>query len=62
LPRISIFRNSIDTDYFPYMNALAIDESIDTAHYAIPEGIEILDLNNPDHVIEWILAHAKVME
>lgn len=62
LPRISIFRNSIDTDYFPYMNALAIDESIDTAHYAIPEGIKILDLNNPDHVIEWILAHAKVME
>jgi len=62
LPRISIFRNSIDTDYFPYMNALAIDESIDTDHYAIPDGIEILDLNNPDHVIEWILAHAKVMK
>jgi molybdopterin-guanine dinucleotide biosynthesis protein B len=44
------------------MNALAIDESIDTANYTIPYGIDVLDLNNPDHVIEWILAHAKVME
>ena len=61
LPRISIFRGSIDTDYFPYMNALAIDESIDPAHYSIPEGIDLLDLNNPDLVSEWILAHAKVI-
>ncbi len=36
LPRISIFRSSIDTDYFPYMNALAIDDSIDPTHYSIP--------------------------
>lgn len=62
LPRISIFRSSIDTDYFPYMNALAIDESINTAHYVIPEGIDLLDLNNPDQVIKWILANAKVMK
>jgi molybdopterin-guanine dinucleotide biosynthesis adapter protein len=61
LPRISIFREQIDTDYFPYMNALAIDESIDPAHYTIPDGIDLLDLNNPDQVIEWILAHAKVV-
>ena len=62
LPRISIFRGSIDTDYFPYMNALAIDESIDPAHYSIPSEVDILDLNNPDQVIEWILQHAKVMK
>jgi molybdopterin-guanine dinucleotide biosynthesis protein B len=37
LPRISIFRGSIDTDYFPYMNALAIDESINLSHYSIPD-------------------------
>lgn len=62
LPRISIFRNQIDTDYFPYMNALAIDESINLNDYDLPGGIDVLDLNNPDQVIEWILTHAKVME
>jgi len=62
LPRISIFRGAIDTDYFPYMNALAIDESINIAEYDLPSGIDLLDLNNPDQVIEWILTHAKVMK
>lgn len=62
LPRISIFRGVIDTDYFPYMNALAIDDTIDISHYALPEGIDLLDLNDPDQVIEWILTHAKVLE
>jgi len=62
LPRISIFRGSIDTDYFPYMNALAIDESIDMAQYSLPEGIDLLDLNDPDQVIGWILTNAKVLE
>jgi len=59
LPRISIFRNAIDEGYFPYMNALAIDESIDIADYAIPEGVALLDLNDPDTVISWIMEHAK---
>ena len=44
------------------MNALAIDESIDPTHYSIPSEVDILDLNNPDQVIEWILQHAKVMK
>ncbi|DAB30873.1 MAG TPA: molybdopterin-guanine dinucleotide biosynthesis protein B [Sulfurimonas sp. UBA12504] len=59
LPRISVFRNALDEDYFPYMDALAIDESINTKMYALPEGIDILDLNNPDDVISWILNNAK---
>lgn len=59
LPRISVFRNSLDEDYFPYMDALAIDESINISEYALPEGIDILDLNNPDDVISWILKNAK---
>lgn len=62
LPRISIFRNEIDSDYFPYMNALAIDESIQIGDYAIPSNVDLLDLNNPYQVIEWILQHAKVIE
>lgn len=62
LPRISIFRGSIDEEYFPYMNALAIDESIDISEYPLPEEVDLLDLNNPDQVIDWILTHAKVIE
>ena len=59
LPRISIFRNSLDKDYFPYMNALAIDDSIKIGDYELPTDVEILDLNNPDNVISWILKNAK---
>ncbi len=59
LPRISIFRDSLDSDYFPYMNALAIDESINVADYNLSKDVDILDLNNPDEVISWILKNAK---
>ncbi len=59
LPRISIFRNSLDSDYFPYMNALAVDDSIDTKEYELPKDVDILDLNNPNEVISWILNNAK---
>jgi len=59
LPRISIFRGSLDTDYFSYMNALAIDNTIKLQEYKIPKNIEILDLNNTKQVIDWILKNAK---
>ena len=59
LPRISIFRDSLDSDYFPYMNALAIDESVKITDYELPKDVDILDLNNPDEIISWILKNAK---
>jgi len=59
LPRISVFRDSIDKDYFPYMNALAVDESIELSKYEIPSGVDILDLNDANKVISWILKNAK---
>ena len=59
LPRISVFRNSLDSEYFPYMNALAIDESVNIGEYVLPPDIAILNLNNPDEVILWILQNAK---
>ncbi len=62
LPRISIFRNSIDEDYFPFMNALAIDHTITITNYPLPASVDVLDLNNTDMVIDWILTHAKVIE
>lgn len=59
LPRISIFRSSIDESYFPYSKAIAIDESIDTKRYNIPKHIEILDLNDIKAMATWIIKHAK---
>ena len=59
LPRISIFRESLDSDYFPYMNALATDNSINIDEYDLPNGIDILDLNDCEDVISWIFKNAK---
>ena len=59
LPRISIFRNEIDEAYIPYMNALAIDHTIDIKNYKLEKGTSVLDLNNTQDVIEWIFNNAK---
>jgi len=59
LPRIAVFRNKIDESYFSCSEAIAIDDTIDLTHYVIPEGIDILDLNNSAQIIEWINIHAK---
>ncbi len=61
LPRIAIFRNKIEKSYFPYSEAIAIDESIDLKEYEIPSNIDILNLNNTEQVIEWIKKHAKAV-
>ena len=61
LPRIAIFRNSIDESYFECSEAIATDESIDLNDYTIPEHITLLDLNNTTQIIEWIDAHAKTV-
>jgi len=57
LPRLAVFRNEVDESYFPYIKAVAIDESIDKN--LIPDNIKILDLNNVDEVISWVLDNAK---
>jgi len=59
LPRISVFRESFDSDYLGYMDALATDSSIDLGAYDLPKDIDVLDLNNVHKVIEWILINAK---
>ncbi|MDD2652598.1 MAG: molybdopterin-guanine dinucleotide biosynthesis protein B [Sulfurimonas sp.] len=59
LPRISVFRDSLDTDYFPYMDALATDGSIDMSRYDFPKNVAVLNLNNCEDVIEWIFKNAK---
>ena len=57
LPRISIFRDRLDESYFSVTNAIACDETIDNNE--IPDGIDILDLNNPKEIILWINKNAK---
>jgi len=59
LPRISIFRNAIDKDYYPCMNALATDDSINLEEESIPPGIDLLDLNNTGQIVDWIKKNAK---
>lgn len=59
LPRISIFRNTLEENYFSYMDALAIDSSVELSKYDLPQNIDILDLNNTDEIISWILNNAK---
>lgn len=59
LPRIAIFRNTIDESYFSCSEAIAIDESINVQEYNIPSHIELLDLNNIAQILEWINTHAK---
>ena len=59
LPRIAIFRNSIDESYFDCSEAIAIDDSINKHDYAIPAHIDILDLNDTTQIITWIHNHAK---
>jgi molybdopterin-guanine dinucleotide biosynthesis protein B len=61
LPRIAIFRNSIDESYYNYSNALATDNSVDPNQYKIPDNITLLDLNDTNMIISWIDKNAKVV-
>jgi len=61
LPRIAIFRNSIDESYFDCSEAIAIDDTINPEAYTIPENIDILDLNDLDAILHWIENHAKAI-
>ncbi|OCL82836.1 molybdopterin-guanine dinucleotide biosynthesis protein B [Arcobacter porcinus] len=57
LPRISIFRNKLDESYFAVSNALAVDDTIDKK--SIPKSLDILNLNNPEEIINWIDKNAR---
>lgn len=61
LPRICIFRNKIDESYLEVSSALAIDDSINLDDYTIPEHLDILDLNNPEQLADWIVKNGKTV-
>ena len=59
LPRIAIFRNSIEESYLQFSEAIAIDNSIDIKSYSTPTSLDILDLNSIEAIISWIKINAK---
>ena len=58
LPRLAVFRNTIEPDYLPVVEAIAIDDSINVHTYELPKHLDVLDLNDIHSIIEWIDAHA----
>jgi len=62
LPRIGVFRGTIDPDYLPYLQAVAIDSSVELSEHELPEEITVLDLNDIDGIIRWIDEHAIRMK
>jgi len=56
---VTELRNKLEEDYFPMSNALAIDDSISLDEYDLPKHLEILDLNDTDSIVKWILKNAK---
>ena len=59
LPRICVARGEIDTDYLDFSEALAVDESININQYNLPQSMTVMDLNDPQTIIEWILQNGK---
>jgi molybdopterin-guanine dinucleotide biosynthesis protein B len=62
LPRIAIFRESINEEYLPVISAMAIDDTVDISSCNIPESIAILDLNDVSAIIEWIDKNSMEMK
>ena len=57
LPRISINRNKLDSEYFSMSDTLAIDDTINIQD--IPKDMNYLNLNDSDEIINWINKNAK---
>lgn len=57
LPRIAVFRNSLDENYFEVTDAIATDDTIKSD--AIPKSCEHLNLNDYSQITQWIDLHGK---
>jgi molybdopterin-guanine dinucleotide biosynthesis protein B len=63
LPRIGVFRGGIERDYLDVLQAVAVDGSVPPEELAaLPDGIEVLDLNDIEAIIRWIDRHATPMK
>ena len=61
LPRIGIFRSKIEEDYLPFLQAIAIDNSIPQEQLN-GLNVKILDLNNTEQIIEYIWENATTLK
>ncbi len=59
LPRICVARGEIDESYLDYSEALAVDSTVDMSRYNVSKSMNIMDLNDPQTIIEWILQNGK---
>lgn len=57
LPRIAIFRDRINENYYEVTDVIATDDSIKKQD--LPKDMLNFDLNNPEEIIEWIENNAK---
>ena len=57
LPRICVMRNNIDERYFEVSDSIATDDSINKKDFS--NKINILDLNNPEQIVQWIKQNSK---
>ena len=59
LPRIGVFREQIDTDYFEHIQAIAVSGD-HSDHTDLRGGqFDILDINDPQTVVNWIENNGK---
>ena len=58
LPRIGIFRNEIENSYIPYLQAVAVDNSVPKEQLETLD-VDILYLNNIDSIIEYVWQNAQ---
>jgi len=58
LPRIGVFRGNIEKDYLPYLQAVAIDNTIPKEQLE-DINVKILNLNNTEEIIKYIWQNAK---
>jgi len=61
LPRIAIFRGEIDQSYLPYVDVIAIDDTIAQEEYK-DLNLTVLNLNDTKEIIEYIFTHAVAIK
>ncbi|MEO1941661.1 MAG: molybdopterin-guanine dinucleotide biosynthesis protein MobB, partial [Campylobacterales bacterium] len=56
LRRLGVFRGRIEEEYLPFLEGVAVDNSISEPQRAEVErrGIKVFDLNAPLEIWEWI--------
>lgn len=59
LPRICVQRDKFQEGYFDKSDCIATDGSIDTQF--LPKDMKILNLNNPNEIIEWIKENGETI-